>query len=451
MQKDILYQRAKTGKIKVWSTWIVDKGDSGYPEIHYEWGLTDGKKQLTIDIMSSGVNEGKANETTPLEQALLTLQRKVKKKKEEGYNEDISKIEIEDIIDFTKPLSKSLCFYKPKNSLPDNKLNSLSKPIYTIKRDGMMHVIRKSNKFGVEIYSRRMDLVTEKYPHIVEALEAVPHEFILLGEIILDENGIDNFNGVSQICRSDPPKAIARQEELGWVKYYVFDIAFFGKYNLLVDRAYIDRLNVFEESIKCSLSNNSVILCEILNYNDDIVEGRMRERCNNKTHNEALEEVKERGLEGLVVWDAEGIMEQKYAFTFNGKASRPNVLWKSKPKYEDDYIADFDPVNDIGEFGKGKNNGKIKSAFLYQLDENNNRVFLGKCGGGLSDEQRDFYTTAEWPRVWRIEYDSIQIKTGSPRFPVFNADRTLMGDKLISECIMSEAIKDARKEYEQDE
>ncbi len=85
MDKIVLYQKAKTGKTKVWSGWIVLKGESGHPEINYEWGLTDGKKQLTIDIVSSGVNEGKANETTPSEQAILTLERKIRKKKLNFY------------------------------------------------------------------------------------------------------------------------------------------------------------------------------------------------------------------------------------------------------------------------------------------------------------------------------------------------------------------------------
>ena len=437
MDKIVLYQKAKTGKTKVWSGWIVLKGESGYTEINYEWGLTDGKKQLTTDTISSGVNEGKSNETSPLEQAILTLERKIRKKKEEGYSENISNIEIEDVIDFTKPLPKSLCFYKPKNSIDDKKLHKLEKAgkaIYSVKRDGMMHIVRKTKAFGVEIYSRRMDLVTDKYPHLIKEFSKLDDDTILLGEMLLiDKDGRDNFNGVSQICRSDPEKAIERQKELGKVTYYIFDIAFLMGKNLLVTETFESRLTM----LTAEIWNREINLDYI-----------MRLGVLNLTHSEAMKWIKDTGLEGLVVWDAEGIMEQKYAFTFNGKASRPNVLWKSKPKYEDDFIVDFNPANDIGTYGKGKNNGKIKSAFIYQLDENGDKIFLGKCGGGLTDEQRDFYTSASWPRVWKIEYDSIQLKTGSPRFPVFNADRTLVGDKLIEECIMSETIKLAREEFE---
>jgi ATP-dependent DNA ligase len=252
-----------------------------------------------------------------------------------------------------------------------------------------------------------------------------------LGEIILiNDDGTDNFNGVSQICRSDPDKAIAKQEELGKVSYYIFDVAFWYGDCLLTKSPYMERYSLCVEYMDdiFSLSDREYILYpEILHM----------------THAEAIQTMKARKLEGLVVWDAQGKMKDKEAFTFNGKAYRPNVLWKSKPKYEDDFIVRF------GEYGTGKNKNKIKNVTIYQLDAQGNEIYLGKCGGGLSDEQREFYTDeSKFPRVWRIEYDSIQPKTGSLRFPVFNADRTSIGDKSIEECFMSDAILKARKQKE---
>ena len=455
MNKTTLYQRTRTGKVQQWSIWVEEKGKSKHPEVWIEHGLVDGKKQLTNDIISKGVNEGKTNETTPLQQATLTMERRVTKQTEKGYRNNTEDLKKELSIDFTQPLPKELCFYKPKNSIDNKKIETLElegRAVFTVKRDGMMHIIRKSDEFGVEIYSRRMDLVTDKYPHLVADLEKIQYNFILLGEIILDNNGKDNFNGVSQICRSDAEKAIERQEELGKVKYYIFDIAVIGEAGkqetLLHTTTYIDRLNILEGMILIFLEDNSNILrCEILNYNDDFCIP-INERRTNRTHESAIKEIKNRGLEGLVVWDSNGTMDPGASYTMNGKAYRPNVLWKSKPKYEDDFIVRFDPENNIGEYGKGKNNGKVKSVHLFQLDEDGQEVFLAKCGGGLSDKQRDFYTTASYPRVWRIEYDSIQPKTGSLRYPVFNIDRTLNKDKTLDECLMSDDIKKARLEVE---
>ena len=437
MSKTTLYKQARTGKIQQWTIWVEEKGKSGYPEVWIEHGLTDGKKQETYDVITEGVNIGKANETTALEQANLILERKVTKQTEEGYRPTTEEATAEKSIDFEEPLPKELCFYKPKNSIDDKKIAALEKlgiAAFTVKRDGMMHVVRKTKRFGVEIYSRRMDLVTEKYPHIKEAFQSLPDDTLLLGEIVLLNGDKDNFNGVSQICRSDPPKAIERQDELGKVSYYIFDVAFHGGSNWLTQKVWLTRWTE-AKNIADTCGSDYVLAAEKID----------------KSHTEAMKEVKKRGLEGLVVWDASSIMKEKESFTFNGKAYRPNVLWKSKPKYEDDFVVKFDPDNGIGEYGSGKNNGKVKSVFIYQLLEGE-EVFLGKCGGGLSDEQRDFYTTASYPRVWRIEYDSVQPKTGSLRFPVFNADRTLTEDKSIEECVMSDAIKQARtQENEEDE
>lgn len=156
-------------------------------------------------------------------------------------------------------------------------------------------------------------------------------------------------------------------------------------------------------------------------------------------------------MEGLVIYDRDGIMDPEDAFTFTGKANKPNVLWKSKPKYEDDFIVRYDPNIGIGDYGKGKLNGKLGKVFIYQLQDGK-EIFLGRCGGGLSEKQRDFYNDPKlFPRVWAIEYDSIQLKTGSPRFPVFNRDRTIDNDKVIEECLISDTILNARQCEEKDE
>lgn len=438
MSKTVLYGKTRTGKTKIWSAWVVEKGESGHPEAHYEWGMIDGKQQLSIDIVEKGVNEGKANETTPFEQAKLEIERKAKKKTEEGYLTTLDNVDDqEQTIDFSKPFPKELCFYKPKNSITDKKRQTLQKAkrmMLSVKEDGQMYIVRKSKAFGVEIYSRRMELETDKFPHLVPALENLDNGTILLGEMTLPgyDNHLKAFKNVSKICRSDAVKALARQEKFGKVVYAIYDLAFKDHTDYLTSIQYSVRYTKAKiEALKCN--SDYVRTVEILDI----------------THEEAMQYVKDNGIEGMVIWDADGIMEEGGAFTFNGKAYRPNVLWKSKPKYEDDFIVRFDPANGIGEYGKGKNNGKIKSAFVYQLLDGE-EIHLGKCGGGLSDEQRDFYTNAEYPRVWRVEYDAIQPGTGSLRYPVFNADRTLTEDKFLEECVMSEAIQLAREEENED-
>jgi len=441
MSKTILYGKTRTGKTKVWSAWVVESGESGYTEIHYEWGMTDGKKQLTIDLVKKGVNEGKANATTPLEQALLTIERKAKKKQEEGYIENLDSVDDqEQSIDFGAPFPKNLCFYKPKNSIDKKKIQKLEKAkrlMKSVKEDGQMYVIRKSKSFGVEIYSRRMELETDKFPHLVPALKNLRNGTILLGEMTLPnyDNHMKAFKYISKICRSEAEKSINYQKKFGKVVYKAYDVAFYGNKNYLTSVKYKDR---FKQA------KISTALCKS-NYVDtvEMLDSKY------KTHKEAMQYIMDNKIEGMVLWDPEGIMEDGAAYTFNGKAYRPNTLWKSKPKYEDDFIVRFDPDNGIGEYGKGKNSNKLKSVYCYQLDDDGNEVYLGLCGGGLSDKQRTYYTDeADYPRVWKIEYDALQLETGSLRYPVLYSDRTIIGDKDIEECLMSDAIKQARQEKE---
>ena len=153
--------------------------------------MSDGKKQTTFECMTQGVNIGKSNETTALEQANLSLERKVLFQREKGYRdtkEEALKSNTYLKVNFNEPLPKHLCFFKPKTSITQKKLKQLEKnnqAILTVKRDGFMHVVMKSEQRGVEIYSRRMDLVTDKYPHLIESFRALQNGTMLLGEKVL--------------------------------------------------------------------------------------------------------------------------------------------------------------------------------------------------------------------------------------------------------------------------
>ena len=444
--KTVLYKTTRTGKIQQWTIWVEEKGESGYPEVWIEHGLQDGKKQSTNDVIKEGVNIGKANETTPLEQAKLTAERKTTKQKEEGYKETIEEAQGQQSISFTERFPKEFCFYKPKNSIEQKKIDKLEKAnrlIITEKEDGQMYIVRKSKTFGVEIYSRRMELETEKFPHLVSLFDKLPWGVILLGEMILTgyDNHIIAYKNVGRICRSDPEEAIRKQATLGKTSYRVFDVAFWDHENWLISKSYKDR-----HAKAVEISN--MFISEFLGKPSYIKAVKKLDM----THAEAMQHAIDNKIEGLVLWDAIDPIADKDWGTFNGKAYRPNVIWKSKPKNEDDFIVRFDPDNKIGDYGKGKNKDVLGKVFVYQLDEDGNEVFLGKCGGGLSDEQRKFYTdTTKFPRVWRIEFDTAQPGTGALRYPVFNADRTLEGDKKISECLIGEIIKLAREEGEEED
>jgi bifunctional non-homologous end joining protein LigD len=84
---------------------------------------------------------------------------------------------------------------------------------YEIKLDGYRLEAVK-NESAVLLYSRRRNLLTEKYGHIAQALKSLPKETIVDGEIVaVDEEGRSDFN-LLQNFRSAESK----------IHYYAFDL-----------------------------------------------------------------------------------------------------------------------------------------------------------------------------------------------------------------------------------
>ena len=436
--KMTLFQKTKTGKIQVWTIWIEEKGKSGFPEIWTLYSQLGGKEQVTFDVIKVGMNIGRSNQTTPLQQAYLEMERKIKIQMDDGYKETAEEAGVTQSIDFSKPLPLSLCFYKPKNKIEDDKLAALEssgKAVLTRKRDGQMYCLRSNSSGVIEIWSRKMDLSTDKFPHIAGALTWLPKETILLGEMIYEnKNGTDNFKLASSVCRSLPAEAIRKQNEIGWLKYYIFDIAFLNGENVLTTKRFSERRKLLEGLYK-NVHSKDVLLAEVFN----------------KPSIECMKIVEEKGYEGLVVWDDSKLVKEEDGFNFNGGARRPNCCFKRKNFREDDFIVKWNPEEKTGEYGKGKLKDWLGNAFIYQI-LNGEEVFLGKVGGGLSEDLRKFYTDVSlFPRVWTIKYEFAQPGSGKLRFPVFMRDRTTNGDKDIKECQMSDEIIAAREEGEEEE
>lgn len=82
-----LYEKSSGGQIKQW-TISVDGN-----VITTEWGLKGGTIQKTSDLIKEGKNLGKANATTPEQQALLEAEAKHTKKKKSGYVESLDSAE----------------------------------------------------------------------------------------------------------------------------------------------------------------------------------------------------------------------------------------------------------------------------------------------------------------------------------------------------------------------
>lgn len=83
-----LYKKSSIGKISEWGISVEEQSGAGLINIVH--GYTDGKKQHDTKTVSKGKNVGRANETTPLEQATLEAESKWKKQLDKGYVEDLA-------------------------------------------------------------------------------------------------------------------------------------------------------------------------------------------------------------------------------------------------------------------------------------------------------------------------------------------------------------------------
>ncbi len=120
MKFNTLYARTSTGATQEW-TIIVD--NNTYKTIY---GQKDGQLVTTDPTVCIGKNIGKANETSPEQQALKEAKSIFKKKLKEGYKEDINKIDEQDF--FQPMLAKKFIDYQDKVVYPlvvEDKLNGI--------------------------------------------------------------------------------------------------------------------------------------------------------------------------------------------------------------------------------------------------------------------------------------------------------------------------------------
>jgi DNA ligase-1 len=83
---ETLYGTDKSGRVKSWEA-CVESNTDGTATVTVTYGLLEGKKQTTTRVYTTGKNIGRANETSPFEQALAETQSKWKDKREkEGYD-----------------------------------------------------------------------------------------------------------------------------------------------------------------------------------------------------------------------------------------------------------------------------------------------------------------------------------------------------------------------------
>ena len=427
--------------------WKIRQDGESYTTEHGQVG-TDNPQTFSDTPGSKGKEDTKAF-VSAVDNCTFNVTREIRKKTEHGYIEYVNgKPLTEEVksISFDKHLPKNFCGYKPQTSITDSSLNKIHKAgnaWYTRKYDGLMHLAVK-HTWGWELYSRRMDITSDRFPKHIKELSKLDFEVgtILVGEMICHTpDGRDDFKAISRVCRSDAPKSrqLIEDGECPEPTYRVFDMLYHNGKSL-ANVSFGNRYGIWSikfitptqinDTTWVAVNKNILNVVDVFDLSPDTWE----------------QYAKDHGWEGFVVVDTTAVPGDKF-FSFDGDAKRPKGHHKLKPIWEDDVVV-YAAVK-----GSGKRLNTIGSVLVKQIHPETKQWFrCGKVGSGFTDEdivalekelkennlpifdkeKEDKAELDDNGIVAMIEFGERQPGTNKFRFPVFMRTRY---DKTPKECV----------------
>ena len=434
--------------------WMIDVKDNTVSTI---WGdiTEDGSRNQHGETADTKECKGKVGTkafVTAADNAQFHYSRLIKKKMDEGYVEvglDGRPLlgEVENVIDHVRSLPKNLCFSKPKNGVKEDAINQLDfemRSIYTRKVNGMMIVAHVMEDGTAELYSRRMDIMTEHFPHLVDALGPdglnIPPKTIMLFEGFLGQGSTKReLIQVQSVMRSLTDRAIALQKESGqWVKFCLLRLPFLRGEHLEGKMTMGKLINAMENDLAE----------KFIQYRDPNVKGQFLFTMDvfTGTAAEAQLLTTRYGYEGWVGYDKELILGDK-SYSFTGKPDRSNGCFKLKPDEEDDFIAYWNPDKatkdrPMGSWGSGKNQERVGTLSLYQIGASGTEVYICEVGNGISDKARGELCedTNLFPITVQVKFEERFYISQGDKTNALHLPRVLMirADKAPSECVNSD-------------
>jgi DNA ligase-1 len=203
MKLETIYKKTKTGATQEWTIEISDN------KYRTHSGQVGGQITTNAWTVVYGKNEGKANGTTDIEQALKEAIAKRTKKLESGYFESITNIDTKQY--FEPMLAAKWEDYKDK----------LTYPIYSqAKLDGIRCILTKDGMFsrnGKPIISA---------PHIFDSVKPLFEtnpDLIFDGELYADKFAND-FNKIVSLVKKTKPTADDLKESKELIEYHIYDL-----------------------------------------------------------------------------------------------------------------------------------------------------------------------------------------------------------------------------------
>jgi len=363
-----LYHRASKGDLRQWRVW----SDGKY--VCTEHGTVDGKLQQS-QYAAEGKNLGRANATTPAEQAILEAKSKWTFKIERKYSETPEgAMEIS-----TKPMLAHK-FNETDGSL-SSKGKKVQYPVYMqAKLDGVRCIARRNDAGEIELTSRS----GKPYyvPHIeADLAEWLPDDMVLDGEIYVHGESCQTIT--SWVKSADPERAKRYKVESLALTYHVYDVPIFAGES---DEPWSSREHVLEDLVQYESPNMTIVTGKTVQSAEEVWEA----------HTLYLE----LGFEGAIVRTPTGIYKWGY---------RSADLLKVK-HFEDQ---EFEVIG--CKDGKGKDEGC--ATFICRNDLTDGTLDA-RMKGELAERQR-FYQERE-QYVGRKLTVRFQGRTDAeiPRFPV---------------------------------
>ncbi len=200
-----LYKKTSTGATQMWQIGVDGNN------IIVNFGQVDGKIQRTEEIIKDGKNAGRANATTPEQQALAEATAKWEGKIKKGYVEDVSRAEAGE-----KDIDGGYdCMLAHKFADHGHKIKY---PAYTQPKLNGHRCLATIDNGVAKLWSRTRKPITS-CPHIVEELQRIfstgYHE--IDGELY-NHAYKDNFEELASLIRQETPAANCTE-----VQYHVYD------------------------------------------------------------------------------------------------------------------------------------------------------------------------------------------------------------------------------------
>lgn len=443
-EKVELRQRRGRTKERYWT--IERKANTLYTE----WGMiVEGKKSVhgtTADTIHGKGKEGTAAFVNDVDNAIFNMDREVRKKLEEGYELPSSTgSSSKDEICHDQPLPKNLAFCKPSKK-PNKKAMGRHDIIGTVKFNGETVIAQKMQNGTVKVYSRRMIDITDWFPQLANFMESadVPPRTIMMFEGHMGRGATrkDALKAAS-IFRSKAPLALEKQEESGWMKFYLFRVPIWDGEHLEKNYPASSQLDWIANNVGRLMSKKAYLW-----------EGQKvlvpLQMMRNLTVDSALQYARENKLEGLVGYLPEETLGDQ-AWSFHGKPDRPTHFFKLKLDEEDDFVVLFNPDLKLGTWGTGKNQKRVGTLSMYQYNRAGGElIYCGEVGTGMTDEQRDQIAAqlrssegARWEGVAEIHFETRFFVSEGDDSNAIQLPRVhrFREDKVAEECICESLIE----------